>query len=238
MKYQTVFKRYEIKYLISKAQQEQIKNRMCEYMNCDKNGVSSICNIYFDTPSFLLIRRSMEKPVYKEKLRLRSYGVAQEDSVVFLEIKKKYKSVVYKRRIDMKEKEAMDYLCESKSIIDTQITREIDYFYSQYDSLQPAVFLAYEREAFYTKDDPDFRITFDENILCRDYDLSLRSGIYGEPLLNKGMVLMEIKTGSALPLWMAEILSKNQIYKTSFSKYGNAYGNMFSKTQRGGACYA
>lgn len=238
MSYQTVFKRVEMKYLISKAQQQQIKNRMCEHMDCDEYGRSTICNIYFDTPNFLLIRHSLEKPIYKEKLRLRSYGVADENSTVFLELKKKYKSVVYKRRIDMKEKEAMRYLCEGEPISDTQITREIDYFRSQYDSPQPAVFLSYEREAFYAKEGPNFRITFDENILWRDSDLSLCSGVHGEPLLSRGQVLMEVKTGGAIPLWMASLLSENHIYKTSFSKYGNAYRNIFLETHAGGACYA
>lgn len=237
MSYQTVFKRYEIKYLISKSQQEEIKSKMSAHMNYDKYGKSTICNIYFDTPSFLLIRRSIEKPIYKEKLRLRSYGVATGDSTVFLELKKKYNSVVYKRRMDMSEKIAMGYLCESKPIVNTQITREIDYFRNQYENLQPAVFLSYEREAFYSKEDSDFRITFDENILWRDYELSLCAGVYGEPILDEGQVLMEIKTGASLPLWMVSILSENQIYKTTFSKYERAYRRIFSKINIGGICY-
>lgn len=238
MGYQNIFKRYEIKYLISKEQQKEIKNRMREYMVGDKYGRSTICNIYFDTPSYLLIRRSIEKPVYKEKLRLRSYGTAQPDSTAFIELKKKYKSVVYKRRISMTEEDAMKYLCKREKITDTQITREIDYFFSQYEALQPAVFLSYEREAFYAKDDYDFRITFDENILWRDYNLSLCSGIHGSPILQNGQVLMEIKTGAAIPLWMTSILSEKHIYKTSFSKYGNAYQKIFLKKHTGGICYA
>lgn len=238
MSYQTVFKRYEVKYLISYTQQQLIKRRMSDYMDCDEYGKSTVCNIYFDTPSFLLIRRSLEKPVYKEKLRLRSYGVATSDSTVFLELKKKYKSVVYKRRMESSEKEAMRYLCKGAPLSDTQISREIDYFTHQYNALQPAAFLSYHREAFCAKSDPEFRITFDENILWRDYDLSLCVGLHGEPILNSGQVLMEIKTGVALPLWMANVLSENQIYKTSFSKYGNAYCKLFTKKLVGGLYYA
>lgn len=237
MSYQTVFKRYEMKYIISKGAQEQIKKRMYEYMDCDQYGKNTICNIYFDTPSFLLIRRSIEKTIYKEKLRLRSYGVATEDSTVFLELKKKYKSVVYKRRISMKEQEAMGYLCEEKQVGDTQIIREIDHFRSQYDNPQPTVFLSYEREAFYAKDNPDFRITFDENILWRDYDLSLCDGVYGLPILKEDQVLMEIKAGMAIPLWMTATLSEGKIYKTSFSKYERAYRRIFSQIYTGGICY-
>lgn len=235
--YQNVFKRYELKYLISKSQQEQIKQRMMEYMTGDAYGRSTICNIYFDTPSYLLIRRSIERPVYKEKLRLRSYGVAQPDSVVFMELKKKYQSVVYKRRINTTEKEAIRCLCGEKMCGNSQIAHELDYFLHQYHP-KPTVFLSYEREAFYAKGDREFRVTFDENILWRDYELSLCAGAYGSPVLEDGQVLMEIKTGTSIPLWMTSLLSEYHIYKTSFSKYGTVYKQIYAKTHTGGICYA
>lgn len=238
MSYQNVFKRYEIKYLISKSQQEQIKQKMQEYMTADAYGRSTICNIYFDTSNYLLIRRSMEHPVYKEKLRLRSYGAARPDSTVFMELKKKYKSVVYKRRISTTEQEAMRCLCGGKLLKDTQIARELDYFLEQYHHPQPAVFLSYEREAFYAKNDHEFRVTFDENILWRDTDLSLCAGVYGTPVLGEDQVLMEIKTGAAIPLWMTALLTEHHIYKTSFSKYGTAYKSIYAKKHTGGICYA
>ena len=220
---QSIFKRYEIKYLITKEQKELIKQLMHPYMQDDRYGKSTICNIYFDTPDFLLIRRSIDKPEYKEKLRVRSYGVADSNSETFVELKKKYDSVVYKRRIAMTEDEATRYTCNREKIKSSQISREIDYCFKLYNSLQPKVFLSYEREAFYSKTDYNFRVTFDENVLWRDYDLSLCKGIYGTPVLDDNMVIMEVKTAGAIPLWFTEILSKNRIYKTSFSKYGNAY---------------
>lgn len=238
MGYQNIFKRYEIKYLITKSQQEQIKQKMQEYMIADTYGRSTICNIYFDTPSYLLIRRSMEHPVYKEKLRLRSYGPAKPDSVVFMELKKKYQSVVYKRRISMTEQEAMRCLCGGEVHEDTQIARELDYFLKQYHDPKPVVFLSYEREAFYAEHDHEFRVTFDENILWRDSELSLCAGAYGTPILEADQVLMEIKTGAAIPLWMTALLTENHIYKTSFSKYGTVYKSIYEKTHTGGVCYA
>ena len=239
MEYQNIFKRYELKYLITKSQMEHIKTAMSKYMESDQYGKSTICNIYFDTPDFLLIRRSIEKTVYKEKMRLRSYGVATSDSTTFVELKKKYDSVVYKRRISMTEEDAMKYLCNEARVADTQITHEIDYFMKQYKVLKPRVVISYEREAFYAKDNPDFRVTFDQNILWRDYDLSLCKGIYGNPILQPNQVLMEIKTAAAIPLWMTALLSENCIYKTSFSKYGNAYRTIFSIRHAGERkCYA
>lgn len=230
MKNQTVFKRYEIKYLITKQQKNTITDIMCKYMYGDEYGKNTLCNVYFDTDDYLLIRRSIEKPIYKEKLRIRSYGLASPESKVFVEMKKKYKSVVYKRRIAMKEAAAMHYVCNKiQSQKNTQITQELNYFLSLYEDLAPKVFLSYEREAFYAKDDVNFRITFDENILWRDYDLSLCSGIYGTSILPDEKVLMEIKTVGAIPLWMTHILTKNKIYKTSFSKYANAYKQLISK---------
>lgn len=220
---QNIFKRYEIKYLITREQKEIVKKLMRNYMQDDKYGRSTICNIYLDTPDYILIRRSIEKPAYKEKLRVRSYGVATHDSEVFVELKKKYDSVVYKRRIGMTEAEATKYTCNREKITDSQISKEIDYCFKIYDSLQPKVFLSYEREAYYSKTDYNFRVTFDENVLWRDYDLSLCKGIYGTPVMDSNKVIMEVKTAGAIPLWFTEILSKNRIYKTSFSKYGNAY---------------
>lgn len=227
MKEQHVFKRFEIKYLITKTQQRDILQNMAERMDQDAYGRSTICNIYLDTPDYLLIRRSIDGPVYKEKLRLRSYGTATPDSKIFLELKKKYQSVVYKRRISLPEKEAMAYLQGNGEMPDTQISREIAYTLQHYTNLQPAVFLSYEREAFFAKDDPLFRITFDENILWRDYDVSLCDGVYGMPILDGKQVLMEMKTVTAIPLWLTALLSEKQIKKCSFSKYGNAYRSIF-----------
>lgn len=238
MDYKNVFKRYEIKYLISKSQQEIIMKEMLKYTAGDEYGNSTICNIYFDTPDYLLIRKSIEKPIYKEKLRLRSYGIAAPESTVFAELKKKYNSIVYKRRMALPESEAMKFLCSGLSYSNTQISREIDYFLSVNQTLMPAVFLSYNREAFFAKNDSDFRITFDSNILWRNYDLSLCKGIYGNPLLPENTILMELKTSAAIPMWMTALLSENHIYKTSFSKYGSAYKSIWLSEYKGEKHYA
>lgn len=224
MSYQNIFKRYELKYLITKDEERALFEIMNGYMTPDKFGKSTISNIYFDTPDKLLIRRSSEKPCYKEKLRVRSYGVAKENSTVFVELKKKYDGIVYKRRMDMTEKAATDYLTHHIPLAEpTQISKEIDYFLDFYGDIKPSVFLSYEREAFFSKTDGNFRMTFDENILMRDYDIALTAGIYGESILPRGMVLLEVKTALRLPKWLLDFLSENKIYKTSFSKYGSAY---------------
>lgn len=224
MTYQTVFKRYELKYMLTEAQKERVLKAMEPYMALDKYGRSSIRNIYFDTDSYRLIRRSIEKPVYKEKLRIRSYGRAVPDGTVFVELKKKYKHIVYKRRISLTEHEAAEWICGGRHCDEhTQISNEIDYFLKYYETLHPAVFLSYEREAYHSKTKSDFRVTFDDNILCRCEDLSLVSDAYGTSVLPKGNVLMEIKCSGGIPLWMARLLSSEHIYKTSYSKYGTAY---------------
>ena len=224
MAFQTVFKRYEIKYMISLGQKAKVLDAIKPYMKPDKYGRTTIRNIYYDTNTYLLIRRSIEKPTYKEKLRIRSYGRAEPDSTVFVELKKKYKHVVYKRRISLPETEAMEWLGKEQHCHKhTQISEEVDYFLDYYKTLHPMVFLSYEREAFFANDGSDFRVTFDDNILCRQEDLSLTSEVYGTPILPEGMVLMEIKCSGGIPLWMTQVLSKEHIYKTSFSKYGAAY---------------
>lgn len=239
MSYQMIFKRYELKYLITKEQKNQILMEMLPYMAPDQYGRSTIRNIYYDTDNYRLIRHSIEKPVYKEKLRIRSYKQVVQEEPVFIELKKKYQSVVYKRRINVSEKDAMLYLGAGLPLTtQSQITKELDYFCEYYQTLHPRVFLSYDREAFYDKDDSDFRVTFDENILWRESDLSLCSGIYGKSLLPQNHTLMEIKTGGGLPLWLAHLLSSKQIFKTSFSKYGSAYQEILATKNNGGILYA
>lgn len=239
MAYQAVFKRYELKYLLNPEQKAAVLSAMEPYMKLDKYGATTIRNIYFDTESYRLIRRSIEKPVYKEKLRIRSYAQARPGSDVFVELKKKYDSVVYKRRLSMPEAEAMAWLtggqCPHE---DSQISREIEYFLSYYRTLKPAVFLSYRREAYYCIEGGDFRVTFDDEILCRREELSLESGVWGTPLLPEGKCLMEIKCSGGIPLWMTHALTQNRIYKTSFSKYGTAYQTMILPNYQGGNQYA
>lgn len=224
MAFQTVFKRYELKYLLTPGQKEILLAAMEPYMKPDQYGRTTIRNLYYDTDSWLLIRRSIDKPIYKEKLRIRSYSRADSGSTVFVELKKKYQSVVYKRRISLPNREAMAWLSgERHCKKHTQIAREIDYFLSYYQTLRPTVFLSYERQAYYATDGSDFRVTFDDRILCRRDDLSLESEVYGTQLLPEGKILMEIKCAGGIPLWMTQVLSKERIYKTSFSKYGTAY---------------
>jgi len=227
MSFQTVFKRYELKYILTLEQKDKILKAMLPHMEMDKYGRSTIRNIYFDTDNYRLIRYSIEKPAYKEKLRIRSYSKATPDSTVFVELKKKYEKIVFKRRLPLCESDAMKWVCRERLCpVNTQISREIDYFIGLYGKLIPTVFLSYEREAFYDKDIGDFRVTFDDNILCRQTDISLCSNTYGSLILPKGKVLMELKCSGGLPLWMVKVLSEEQIFKTSFSKYGTAYSTL------------
>jgi hypothetical protein len=226
---QMIFKRYEIKYMLSQEQYEAVIHKMSSYMRADIHGRSTNLSLYFDTPDFLLIRRSLDKPLYKEKLRIRSYGLAESDTTVFIELKKKFKGVVYKRRISMTEEDAMNYLLFDDKVLHNQIEAEIDYTKDRYQNLIPRVLLSYDREAYYAIDDHEFRVTFDQNILWRDQDVNLTSYIGGEPLLKPGQVLMEVKAGGAIPLWFVKILTEEKLYKTSFSKYGMAYRTILVK---------
>lgn len=228
-KYQSVFKRVEMKYMLTGSQKEKVLAAMASHMRLDEYGRTTIRNIYFDTDDYLLIRRSLEKPVYKEKLRIRSYKKATPESETFVEIKKKCQKIVYKRRLALPERQAMDWVEGiAPSPEQSQISQEVEYFLRYYQHLKPAVFLSYEREAYFCDEDPDFRVTFDENILARTDNISLEEEPYGTPLLPEGMTLMELKCAGGLPLWMVRFLSENHIYKTSFSKYGMAYKTMIS----------
>ena len=232
MAYQATFKRYEIKYLLTRQQKQAVLQAMQPYMKLDEYGRTTIRNIYYDTDNYRLIRRSLEKPAYKEKLRIRSYQTAAPEDPVFVELKKKYNSVVYKRRLTLPETQAMASFKNGLPLpVHSQIADEIEYFRHYYRGLHPTVFLSYEREAFYSLDGSDFRITFDKNILYRECDFSLGSEIYGSPILIEGYTLMEIKTSGGLPLWMSHELSRLRLYHSSFSKYGQAYLDMMSKSE-------
>ncbi|THF75265.1 polyphosphate polymerase domain-containing protein [Cohnella fermenti] len=229
-----VFNRHENKYLMSHAQYEAFYQALLQYMEKDeynKNEFYSISNLYFDTEHDTMIRTSLMKPKYKEKLRLRAYGVPNEDSKVYLEIKKKVNGLVNKRRTALKLNEAYDFVRtkatpELKNYMNKQVLGEIDYILRMYEDLRPKLYLSYDRKALFDKASRDLRITFDTNIRCRRYDLKLEQGDYGEQLLEPGQWLMEVKAEKTVPLWLSKLLSEHGLYRTSFSKYGNEYKKM------------
>lgn len=231
MEYLSCFKRYELKYLLDPGQYAAVREVMARHTVPDEYGKSTVCNIYYDTPNYRLIRRSIEAPVYKEKLRIRSYGTALPDGRVFVEIKKKYDSVVYKRREAMRLCDALEFVRAPEP--HSQIGSEIAYFVGYYRELYPAALISCSREAFFSAADRDLRITFDTDIRWRMEDVDLTLGVGGEPILSDDRILMEIKVAGAIPLWLVEVLSRERIYKISFSKYGRAYTAMLARSRTG-----
>lgn len=238
MKNQMIFQRYEFKYLVNAHQLQAVLSAMTPHMIPDEYSHSSIRNLYLDTPDFRLVRRSLEKPVYKEKLRIRSYSRAGAEAPVFMELKKKFLSVVYKRRISIPQNQALQCLAGTELWPDSQIGAELAYAADYYKTLRPVVFLSYERDSFRGVEDAEFRVTFDTDIRYRQEELTLDSDTWGIPILAPDQVLMEVKVSGGLPLWMAHVLSEQGIFRTSFSKYGTAYEDIFHTIQRGEAKYA
>ena len=241
--YQAVFKRKEIKYLLSSEERNALLPILEAHMEPDAFAHSSISNLYYDTPDFRMVRRSLEKPMYKEKLRLRSYGTPENTSTVFPEIKKKAMRIVYKRRISLPYQEAVSFLsgqqiastdtCNgtTQQIASTdmcdgttrQILHELGWMLASYENLSPRVFLSYERDSYKGVSDPSLRLTLDQDILFRTDRLDLREGAFGETILLPDQTLMEVKISNAAPLWLAQALSEIGIFPVSFSKYGRAY---------------
>ncbi|OUN22170.1 polyphosphate polymerase domain-containing protein [Pseudoflavonifractor sp. An85] len=235
MAIQSVFQRHEIKYLIHTRQYHQILQAMEEYMEPDPYPRCHIRNVYYDTSDYRLIRASLEKPVYKEKLRLRSYGPISQEDTVFLELKKKYRSVVYKRRISLPHADAEEIMARGIPLPQgSQIAREIDYVRRFYPHLAPGMYLSYHREAWRERDGGEFRVTFDHDLLARTRALTLSVPPFGTALLDEDQYLMEVKAPGAIPLWMVRTLSQLGIYKTSFSKYGIAYQRLILQPNQGG----
>ncbi len=228
------FKRYEKKFLLDKKQYDKLIPRLLKYMEpdefCKKNGDYSIYNIYYDTENDDVIRHSINKPYYKEKLRLRSYSSSISlDDKVFLELKKKINGIVTKRRVSLTLRESYNFLYFNKKplcsdYVNKQVINEIDYYLNK-NKVYPKVYIAYTRNAFFAKDNRNFRLTFDREILTRRNDLSLEYKSYGNDILGKDRYLMEVKILGAMPIWFTKILSDLKIYNTHFSKYGNEYMN-------------
>lgn len=226
---QSIFERKEIKYIITAGQHEALLKALEGRMQADEFGVTRICNVYFDTPDFRLIRESIEKPLYKEKLRLRTYGIPLDGDRAFIELKKKFNKIVYKRREIMPYKEAMDFLVgRNRPEKMSQIMKEIDWVLDFYPGLAPAMDLFYDRQAYFGTEDPALRMTFDTNIAFRVKDLDLRNGTHGETLMDSGSYILELKINNAMPLWLSAILDEIKIYPGSYTKYGNAYKKLLS----------
>ncbi len=225
-----IFQRVEKKYLLTEESYRRLREKLRDRLSHDIYGKSTIGSLYLDTPDFRLIRNSIDAKEYelkyKEKLRLRSYGTPTENTRVFLEIKKKYRGIVYKRRVAMKLSDAMRYLKTGEKNVDGQIMKEIDYAMRIYENPKPACAVFYEREAFYDKEFPSLRLTFDRNVRYRTDDLDLTKGTHGTSILSPDAVLMEIKTAGAMPLFLVNTLNELKIYPSSFSKYGTAFADI------------
>ena len=218
------FQRFEQKYLLDTDTYQKLRLELTPYMESDQYGISHISSIYFDTPDRRLVRSSLEKPVYKEKLRLRCYGLPGPQDPVYVEVKMKYKGIVYKRRVEMPLKEAEAYLYHGcRPARDTQVLREVDYMRQFYRELVPAAYIGYERVALYGLENSGLRVTFDWNLRWRDQNLHLDGSTEGRLLLPEDQWLMEIKLPDVMPLWMARLFNRLQVFPTSFSKYGTAY---------------
>ena len=246
--FKEVFRRSEIKYLLSAEQYKQVREYLDTIAEVDAYGLSRINNIYFDTRDYRLIRTSLQKPVYKEKLRLRTYGQTEDDTNSFIEIKKKYKGVVYKRRISGRYADNYRYLTrQGKRTENSQIAGEIDQTIQMYPGLVPAMSICYDRIAMAGKEEPGLRITFDRNIRWSRHGLTLTAPPVGRQLLAEGESLLEIKTAGAMPLWLTKVLTEGRIRQISFSKYGLAYetglmnhtipARQYQLQENGGYCY-
>ncbi|WP_432409191.1 polyphosphate polymerase domain-containing protein [Wukongibacter sp. M2B1] len=235
-----VFNRYENKFVLDEDTYQNIQGKLLNYMELDEYNKNhefyTISNVYYDTKDNHLIRNSLAKPKYKEKLRLRAYGIPKDDEKVYLEIKKKVYGLVNKRRTTLVLSEAYDFVStgmkpEFKEYMNRQVINEIEYILKIYD-LEPKLYLAYDRKALFSKESRDLRITFDTNIRTRRYDLRLENGDYGKKLLDNNEWLMEVKAENSIPIWLSKLLSECKIYKTSFSKYGKEHLRMISNNRK------
>lgn len=220
MNYTDTFERVEHKYLMTIPQATQFYQWIEPYIQPDIYPFYKLYNIYYDAMDYRMISRSIEGPLYKEKLRVRSYGELDNNPFIYAEMKKKYNGVVYKRRIQVPTSQ-MHTIFQN----DSQIGKEITYMQKFYDA-DKKVFIAYDRHAFQAKQEADVRITFDTNIRYRLNHLELNDAYEDIPLINAQQVLVEVKVMHRYPLWLTHALTNTHIQRTSFSKYGTIYANI------------
>lgn len=214
------FLRNEKKYILSQENYDKINNKLKNFILPDKYPSNQLMTVYYDSDDYKLINKSIEKPLYKEKLRIRSYGPPLDNDKIFVELKRKFDGVVYKQRTKATYKDVLNniYDCEFD---DKQVGKEIKYLFGIYKDLKPKIFISCNRTYYIGKDNNDLRITFDDNLKYRLGDAYLNKNINDKLLTDKK--IMEIKVKGAFPLWLSRILNELKIYPTSYSKVGNAY---------------
>jgi SPX domain protein involved in polyphosphate accumulation len=233
-----IFNRYENKYLVGEPVYRALQQDLREKMILDKHNKNgekyTIYNLYYDSDDSHLIRRSLEKPTYKEKVRIRAYDAARDDDTVYVEIKKKYDGLVNKRRTAMKLAEAQRFLdgekVDVKAYMNAQVVSELTELIGR-QKLSEKVLISYDRVAFFDRSDPDLRVSFDHNIQTYRNGDGFERDVGGEKLLSSDQYIMEVKVRWAMPLWLVDILKKYQILPVSFSKYGKEYIKKLEKEE-------
>ena len=224
---QEVFERKETKYVITPMQYEQLLKFLRGHIEKDIYYEGTNCSVYYDTPTFELVSHSLEKPIFKQKFRIRSYGVPRLNDYIFLEIKKKFKGVNNKRRIRLKLEDFYKFIRSGELIADNPIIeREVAYWFNFYN-LRPSIYIAYKRFSYCSVEDSNFRLTFDFDLRSRLDHLRLEAGDYGQSYFGRGEIIMEAKTIGSFPPWFISTLSQLCIYPTSFQKYGYTYQKRF-----------
>ena len=232
------FERKEIKYLLTPMQYIQFRALAEGHMVPAEYPEGDVCSVYYDTPDDTLINRSIAGGKYKEKLRVRSYGASNPESPVFVEIKKKFKGITYKRRVNCTLAAAkaflqgMDYeqavqqwplasaeaQAASTSTQSLQIAGEIAWMRDHYEGLAPKMEVRTHRLSFVDSENPELRITFDANVAWQKADETAAHSMFPH-----GERILEVKCGNAFPMWLVAALNECGARPQSVSKYGRAY---------------
>ena len=236
------FERKEKKYVLEHGDYLALMALIGDKLVEDEYPYSHIESLYYDTPDWRMINRSMEKPLYKEKLRVRVYGQPADDGIAFVELKKKYKGIVYKRRMPLSEQGALAFMdgldyeqaqlrfplreadraAAEPTWRDHQIAEEIKACIGRWQPLHPSMSISVDRTSLRTDDGSNVRMTFDFDARWRTENLGFGQA-EGNLLLPEGQVIMEIKAHKAYPLWLVHALDQVGVYPKSCTKYGTAY---------------
>ena len=227
--------RAEIKYLVSNARLEELRQVIAPFVTLDKYGKPfentgyTVRSIYLDTPRLVYYREKIEGLKKRKKLRIRGYNKPADSHNVFLEIKRKEESriakirtpVPYSRLQDFLQRTPKESLAEMLEGDEQAITSASKFMYHLHRSnLQCINLVVYEREAYEGKINPSLRVTFDKNLrtqLCNELEQ-----LYDESDMQFVLTdhfILEIKYNNQFPAWLTPILSNLGLQKQALSKY-------------------
>lgn len=228
-KIQEHFLRYEFKYILNDETRENIENELSFFMHLDpfvekfENKKYLVRSLYFDDPYNSFYYEKTDGLMHRQKFRIRTYSTNyNKDIPIMLELKGRYNNFVYKHRTSLEHNNEntsdIFHLLSQLEKNDNQVSKQ--FIYDRYrKKIKPIMLIDYQRRAYQSKYDYEFRITFDGELYgTQTTKLFPKDDLYKRKLID-GYTIMEVKFRKHVPPWFHRIMIKYQLNRISISKY-------------------